>query len=141
MISEFGNNISNNLSNMLTEIHLNHPSVQIEKVNELRKLDKTLTVFKKLITIFHKELTDRIPEMKAACAQENCSELGRIIHRFKSTTYNLGASRAVELGKQIEHALNKELKSHLEISQLITLLEHECLAAHALLVAYLPKDN
>lgn len=141
MISEFGNNISNNISDLLTEIHSNHPSVQIEKVTELRKLDKTLTVFKKLITIFHKELAERIPEMKAACNKEDYVELGRIIHRFKSTTYNLGASRAVELGKQIEHALNKELKSHLEISQLITLLDHECHTAHTLLLTHLPKNN
>ena len=141
MISEFGNNISNSISDLLSEIHSNHPTIQMDKVHELKKLDKTLTIFNKLIVIFRKELTERIPEMKTSCDQEDYINLGKIIHRFKSTTYNLGASRAVEVSKQIEHSLNKELKSHLEISQLIALLEHECLAAHALLLTYLPKNN
>lgn len=141
MISEFGNNISTDISKLLNEIHANHPSISTEKVSELKKLDKTLTVLSKLIAIFQNEKNQRIPEMKVCCNTSDYDTLSRIIHRFKSTTYNLGAARAVELCKHIEHAMNKELKSHLEISQLISLLDHECDMAYQTLLTYLPVNN
>ncbi len=141
MISEFANTISPEVSEMLNEIHLNNPSIQLEKVAELKNLDKTLTIFTKLITIFHAEYVSLIPEMKVCCDSDDFTTLSRLIHRFKSTTYNLGASRAVELSKQIELALNKKLCSHVQITQLITLLEHECVAAHEKLVSYLPNND
>ncbi len=111
-------------------------SILLEKVTELKKLDKTLVVFNKLISIFQNEHTHRIPEMKACCENGDLENLSQIIHRFKSTTYNLGASRAADLATQIEQAIATESPCPLKIMQLITSLEIECITADKVLLTF-----
>ncbi len=137
MISEITNNLSNEITLFLNQVYLNYPPINQEKIKELRKLDATLAIFAKLIKIFHTEYTKRIPEMIGFCVAGEYENLGQVIHRFKSTTYNLGASRAVEIAKQIELAIHKESKNELYLKQLIILLEQECAIAHEILVSHL----
>jgi len=141
MISELEKKDSGEVALILKNVYSNHASIKQEKVKELKKLDPTYAIFAKLLKIFHTEYTNRIPEMIGLCVKKDYNNLSKVIHRFKSTTYNLGASRAVELAKQTELAISKEPKNELKIKRLIILLEHECIVAHELLASNLVREN
>ncbi len=138
MISEIKNSFNSEPSVIVRDIQLNHPRVKIEKIRELKKLDPTLAIYTKLVNIFEVEVSTRIPEMKNFCHTEDFKNLSCVIHRFKSTTYNLGASRAVELTKALETAILQQARQ-VEMKQLIAVLEEECLDTHEELLTYLVK--
>ncbi len=140
MISELENNIEREIKSLTKNIHLANPPVKSEKVVELKKLDPSLTVYTKLITIFRTEYTNRIPEMKKHCETRDLENLSRIIHRFKSTTYNLGAARASEFTKEIESAITRK-SGEFYIKQLIGQLERECISAHEHLLTFIPASH
>lgn len=136
MISELEKNVTFETSEIVCTIQSNYPSVRLEKIEELKRLDPTFEILAKLVKIFHNEVAMRIPEMKSYCQCQDYENLSRLIHRFKSTTYNLGASRSVEFTKQIENAMQRSA-SQLEIKQLIAVLEIECLVTCDLLFTLL----
>lgn len=132
MTSEIGNNFIFETSVIVRDIELNFPRVKLEKIAELKRLDPTLTILTKLVDIFFTETANRVPEMKDFCQKQDFKNLSCVIHRFKSTTYNLGASRAVELISAIETAMLRQA-SQIEIKQLIAVLHEECVETHELL--------
>lgn len=134
MTSEVGNNFIFETSVIVTDIELNFPRVKLEKIAELKRLDPTLTILTKLVDIFFNETLDRLPEMKNFSITQDFKNLSCVIHRFKSTTYNLGASRAVELIGAIENAILRKA-STIEINQLIAVLHEECVETHEVLLA------
>ncbi len=136
MISELGNNFIFETSVIVRDIQLNFPRIKLEKITELKKLDPTKALFTKLVNIFDVEVSARVPEMKNFCQNKDFANLACSIHRFKSTTYNLGASRAVELTTAIESAMVRAA-SPTEIKQLIAVLHEECLETHELLLTFL----
>jgi HPt (histidine-containing phosphotransfer) domain-containing protein len=137
MISEIENNIQREITSLTKRIQISNPTIQADKVIELKTLDPSLVVFTKLITIFRNEYTNRIPEMKKHCANRDNENLSRVIHRFKSTTYNLGAARAVEFTKEIESAITRK-SDGFYIEQLIGQLERECISAYDVLLTFIP---
>ena len=136
MTSELENNFIIEISDLSSTIESNYPSVRLEKVEELKQLDPSLGILLKLVKIFQNEVSYRIPEMKNFCQCQDYENLSRHIHRFKSTTYNLGASRSAEYAKQIENAIERSA-SQLEVKQLINRLETECLKASERLLTFL----
>jgi HPt (histidine-containing phosphotransfer) domain-containing protein len=140
MISDLENNIQREITSLTKRIHVSKPSILSEKVVELKTLDPSLDVFTKLITIFRNEYINRIPEMKKHCVNRDNENLSRVIHRFKSTTYNLGAARAVEFTKEIELAITRKTDGFY-IEQLIGQLERECMRAHEVLLTLIPANK
>lgn len=133
MISELGNVTAINITDIIKNININFTSVKKEKVDELKKLDRSLGILAKLINIFHNECLNRIPEMKVFCQNYDFENLSRVVHRFKSTTYNLGASRSVEIIKQIEYTVSLGETYQPTTLKLIEELEYECMTVHELL--------
>lgn len=120
------------------QIVASFPRVKFEKIHELRLLDPTHNVLVRLVQIFYTESKDRIPEMKNYVSSENFDGLAKVIHRFRSTAYNLGADRAAEITKRIDFVIGKNLIDKTELNQLISALEKECEAAHLELSSLLP---
>lgn len=118
--------------------HVKHhfPCIKDDKVKELRDLDSDHTLFPELIDIFHTEFLNRIPEMKAYASAGDYLSLAQVTHRFKSTAYNLGAIRAVEITKKIDHLLNQGPINKFDLEKLITSLEKECISAYQVLKFY-----
>ena len=129
MISELDSSYIFETLEKINDIQLNFPRLKLEKIAELKQLDPTLEVFSKLVHIFSVEVSARIPEMKKFCECHDYENLSRVIHRFKSTTYNLGAARAVEITSHIEKVILRS-GSPIELKQWIESLEVECLEAH-----------
>ena len=125
MISDVENNYTFETLDLLSQIQVNFPRIEFKKIEELKQLDPTLEVFSKLVHIFYVEVSGRIPEMKNYCDSHNYENLSRVIHRFKSTAYNLGASRAVEFMAHIEKVILRAGRE-LEIKLWIMALEKEC---------------
>ena len=125
MNSDVENNYTFETLDVVSKIQLNYARLDFKKIEELKQLDPTLEIFSKLVNIFYVEVSGRIPEMKNYCDNHDYENLSRVIHRFKSTAYNLGASRAVELQANIEKVILRT-GTQLELKQWIMTLEKEC---------------
>lgn len=136
MNSEFENNYIFETSVVIQNIQSDFPRVKAEKIAELKRLDPTTVLLAKLVAIFYSEVTGRLPELEAHCRKEEYQKLLSVIHRFKSTTYNLGAIRAVEIANAIEYSVARK-RNHVDIENLISALKKECLDTHKVLLTYL----
>ncbi len=136
MIFELNSKVGGGTNLFLKQLKINFACIKLEKVVELKKLDQNSAIFIKLINIFQIEASKRIPELKTDAQKENYDAIKKTTHRFKSTAYNLGASRAVEIAKQIDFVASKSAVDKRELEQLIVALDQECQEAFKVLRTY-----
>ena len=132
-----------NLENVMTleQIMMNFPRLDANKVLDLNTLDPTGKTFTQLVKIFLDEMQARISEMKNYVSSEQYDNLSKVVHRFRSTTYNLGAKRAAEITRRIDFVSVKVLVDKVELNGLVIALENECWLAYQQLLAQLPRSN
>ena len=74
------------------------------------------------------------PKMRAALAEEDLVEVGRLGHRMKGTLVYLGAQCAKEAALRVEQISACSGRS--EAEEAVNALEHECIALKAALAEH-----
>jgi len=86
-------------------------------------------MFEEMIQCFYDEVGELFPQMRAALAQGNLTEVGRLGHRMKGTLVYLGAERAKRVALHVEQFCDEDCgDGAAEAEQAIKALEIECLA-------------
>lgn len=113
----------------IDQILLTFPIVDTAKIETMISYDPTLDLIKELIEIFNVEMKDKLVLIKKECENKSYEELGKLSHRIRSTSLNLGTMRLAEIFKRLEY-LSAEANPPLsELRLLIQAAEKEYVLA------------
>lgn len=120
---------------------MNKPVLDIDKLNQLRRLDSTngVGVLQKLLPIYLKHLPGYLSQIEHSFESHDSVELARAAHTLKSSTVMIGADALADLCHQLENlANNKQLD---DVAQRLDALRHECTRVIAELEKLLEEYN
>jgi len=89
-----------------------------------------------MIRCFFDEEQSLFPEMRAALAQGDLAEVGRLGHRMKGTVVYLGAAPAVDAAQRVERFCTSSDGAASEAEEAIDALERACRALRAALAEH-----
>jgi CheY-like chemotaxis protein len=88
---------------------------------------------REMIQCFYDEVASLFPQMRAALAQGDLAEVGRLGHRMKGTVAYLGAQPAKEAALRVERFCLPSGGTAAEAEQSVDAFQRECLALKAVL--------
>jgi CheY-like chemotaxis protein len=91
---------------------------------------------RKVFRSFVDEMDNLLPKIRAALAQGDLMEVGRLGHRMKGTVVYLGGQRAKEAALRVERSGKSSGGTASEAEDAINALEHECIALKAALAEH-----
>lgn len=109
----------------IDQILLTFPSLDPVKIETIVSYDSSKQLLEELIGIFDTEMVDKINLIKQEFTHGNIEEMGKLAHRIRSTSLNLGATRLAEIFKRIEYLSAEHQLPPSEIQFLIQSAEKE----------------
>lgn len=125
----------------IDQILLTFPIVDAVKIETMMSYDPTLDLIKELIEIFNVEMKDKLILIKKEFEIKNYEELGKLSHRIRSTSLNLGTMRLAEIFKRLEYLSAESNPPPSELRLLIQAAEKEYVLASEKLESYLGKSR
>lgn len=126
----------------IDQILLTFPTVDPTKIETMLSYDPSQELFKELVKIFNVEMKDKLILIKKEFEARNFEELGKLAHRIRSTSLNLGTTRLAEIFKRLEYLSAEQNISPTEVQFLIQAAEKEYVFAAEKLNSYLqPKTE
>jgi len=124
----------------IDQILLTFPTVDPTKIETMLSYDPSHELIKELVKIFNVEVPDKLTLIKKEFEARNFEELGKLSHRIRSTSLNLGTTRLAEIFKRLEYLSAEQNIPSSEVQFLIQAAEKEYTFAAEKLNSYLvPK--
>ncbi len=107
-------------------MNLNKPVLDLDKLNELRRLDSAngVGVLKRLLPIYLKSVPKYLSQIEGAIESNDNVELMRAAHTLKSSSVIIGAENLAGLCQKLESLASSHQIN--EAAQLFSGLQHEC---------------
>ena len=125
----------------IDQILLTFPTLDQVKIDTMLSYDPSQELLQELVKIFNVEVPDKLALMNKEFAARNFEELGKLAHRIRSTSLNLGTTRLAEIFKRLEYLSAEQNVSATEVQFLIQSAEKEYVFAADKLKAYLPPKT
>lgn len=129
--------MSDQSSTQIDQILLTFPIVDQTKIDTMMSYDPSQELFKELVKIFNVEMKDKLVLIRKEFEARNFDELGKLAHRIRSTSLNLGTTRLAEIFKRLEYQSVEQNASPSELQFLIQSAEKEYVFAAEKLDSYL----